>query len=84
MSERDGCTDEDLKEFDSLKNKHKVVFVHEMMKNIKSAYYIKGTENNGDDKNIHKIIGLTAYTGKWTGKRYIDKFDYVNFLNERG
>lgn len=84
MSERDGCTEEDLKKFDMINNKHKVVFVHKNMDNIKSSYYIKGTENKGEDKDIHKIIGLTAYKGKWTGKRYIDDFDYVNFLNERG
>ena len=84
MSERDGCTEEDLKKFDMINNKHKVVFVHKNMDNIKSSYYIKGTENTGEDKDIHKIIGLTAYKGKWTGKRYIDDFDYVSFLNERG
>lgn len=50
------------------------------MPEIKSAYYIKGTESKDGDK-MNKIIGLTAYKGTFTGKRFIDDWDYVDFFN---
>lgn len=80
MCERDGCTYEDLLEFDKLEYKRKIVFVHKEMPEIKSAYYIKGTESKDGDK-MNKIIGLTAYKGTFTGKRFIDDWDYVDFFN---
>ena len=80
MCERDGCTYEDLLEFDKLEYKNKIVFVHKQMPEVKSAYYIKGTESK-DGNEIHKIIGLTAYQGSFTGKRFIDDWDYVEFFN---
>jgi uncharacterized protein (DUF1919 family) len=80
MSERDGCTYEDIVEFDKLPYKNKVIFVHKEMPEIKSAHYIKNTELKNDSNN--KIIGLTAYEGRYTGKRYIDEFDYIGFLNK--
>lgn len=79
MSERDGCTYEDIKKFDLLPFNNKVIFVHKDMPEIKSSYYIPGTELNGIDGQ--HIIPLTSYVGKFTGKRYIDYFDYVEFLN---
>ena len=80
MSERDGCTYEDLLEFDKLEYKHKIVFVHKEMPEIKSACYIKGTESKDGDK-MNKIIVLTAYKGPFTGKRFVDDWDYVDFFN---
>lgn len=79
MSERDGCTYQDVIEFDNLPYKNKVIFVHKQMPEIKSAYYIRNTELKNDINN--KIISLTEYKGRYTGKRYIDDFDYVDFLN---
>ena len=80
MCERDGCTYGDLLEFDKLEYKRKIVFVHKEMPEIKSAYYIKGTESKDGDK-MNKIIGLTAYKRAFTGKRFIDDWDYVDFFN---
>lgn len=79
MVERDGCTRQDIEEFDKLDYAHKVVFVHKNMDDIKSAYYIKGT-GNMDSK--HKVIDITQYQGFISGKRYIDDFDYVDFFNK--
>ena len=78
MSERDGCTEEDLKNFDALANPHKVVFVHRPMPHIQSAYYLPGTEIAGN--SFHRIVGLTGYD-RWNAHRFIDKFDYVEFFN---
>ncbi|MCW6681985.1 DUF1919 domain-containing protein [Aerococcaceae bacterium NML160702] len=81
MMERDGCTYEDLCEFDELPYEHKVVFVHKPMPEIRSAVYIEGTEVYGEA--THKVDGLTTYQGKLTGKRMIDKWDYISFLNKK-
>ena len=79
MSERDGCTFDDLIEFDNLPYKDKVVFVHRNMPEIKSSIYIEDIDLNGEDG--HMVKPLTDYLGKFTGKRIIDKWDYVKFIN---
>lgn len=79
MIERDGCTHEDLLKFDSLPYKQKVVFVHKPMPEIKSSFYIPNTELDGT--NGHWVSALATYKNRITGKRYIDDFDYVQFLN---
>lgn len=79
MTERDGCTYEDLLRFDKLNFKNKVVFTHRDYPDIDSAYYIKGTENKNDI--INKTKALTDYKYKIFGKRYIDDFDYVKWFN---
>ncbi len=81
MAERDGCSYEELLEFDKLPYKNKVVFVHKPMPEIKSAVYIKDIEMK--EKNGHKVKVLTDWKGKYSTKRYIDDFDYVNFLNKK-
>mgnify|MGYP004620560279 FL=1 len=64
--------DELLKRFDALPYAHKVVFVSEPMESIKSAAYLK---NYGvSRKNLYRTISVT-------GKRCIDQFDYVEFIN---
>lgn len=79
MIERDGCTEEDIIQFNKLPYKNKVVFVHKPMPEIESTVYIPGTELNGEDGNW--VLPLTSYTGRFTGKRFIDEFDYVTFFN---
>ena len=81
LTMRDGCTHEDLLAFDKLPFKNKVVFVNKPMPEIKSAYYIPGTELT-DDIEWHSVEALTTYKGSFTGKRYVDDFDYVRFFNE--
>jgi uncharacterized protein (DUF1919 family) len=81
MSERDGCTKADIMAFNKLPYKNKVIFVHEPMPEIYSAVYIPGTELNGEDG--HWVQPGTSYISRFSGKRYIDKFDYVSFLNSR-
>ena len=78
MSERDGCTIEDIINFDNLPYKNKVIFVHEPMPDIKSAYYIPNTETVENGKNC--VVPLSEF--KDDKKRYIDDFDYISFLNE--
>lgn len=61
-----------MRRFDALPYLHKVVFVPEAVKDVKSAFYL----NNYDvgNKNLYRTISIT-------GKRCIDQFDYVEFIN---
>ena len=45
FTDRDGCTESDLKDFDQLPYPNKVVFVNKENPNIESAFYIKGFED---------------------------------------
>lgn len=76
MNERDGCEYTDLLRFDSLPFKNKVVFTHKNYPEIKSSFYIKGFENKGYINYLHLYQGCF-------GKRYLDQFDYVKFLNKK-
>ena len=78
MTERDGCTYDDLIEYDSLDFCNKVVFTHKAYENIKCSQYIKGTNNKNE---YHKTKSLTDYKSKFSCYRFIDDWDYVEWLN---
>lgn len=84
MTERDGCEYEDLIEFDKLKYKNKIVFTHTRYTEIKSSYYVQGTENLEIDKELHHTKSLTDYKSRFSPYRYIDDFDFVEWLNQGG
>ncbi len=75
FSERDGCTYEDLKNFDKLKFVNKVAFTHREYQEITSAVYIPGFEDKDE------VGTLTAFKSKLSFKRYLDSFDYVKWFN---
>ena len=62
-------------EFDHLPHKHKIIITHKSFPNIKNAFFIHCYT---DDKPAAKIL---EYDGL-TGKRYLDEFDYLGFINE--
>lgn len=74
MAERDGCTYEDLQAFDNLPFKNKVVFTHQPYPELSSAFHIKGFEQAGE------VGDLFAYSD-FSGKKYYDQFDYVQWFN---
>ncbi|MGX3065835.1 DUF1919 domain-containing protein [Ursidibacter arcticus] len=76
MTERDGCTYQDLVEFDNLPFKHKIVFTHKPYPELQSAFYIKGFEQQTQVGDLFEYTGLN-------GKRYYDQFDYVEWFNKR-
>lgn len=76
MVERDQCSLADLLAFDQLPYEHKIVFTHKPYPQIASSYHIPGSADGS------QVRDLTAYLGKLTGKRWIDKFDYVTWLNQ--
>ncbi|CDM69222.1 hypothetical protein CM240_2064 [Clostridium bornimense] len=73
-TDRDGCTENDIREFDRIPYKNKVIFTHKHYEDIESAYQIKGFENDNQ-------VGILSCFEGATGKRYIDQFDYVSWLN---
>lgn len=79
MTERDKCSYKDIVEFDRLPYKNKVIFVHKEMPEIKSAFYIKGTEF-GYNMN-GEMRSPTDYKSRISSKRFLDDFDYVSFFN---
>ena len=76
FTDRDGCTYEDLKDFDSLPYKNKVVFTNKKYKELKSSFYIKGFEKEESIGQLH------FFTTKILGKKGYDQFNYVRWLNK--
>ncbi|MBU3180691.1 DUF1919 domain-containing protein [Clostridium psychrophilum] len=74
MTDRDGCTEEMIRDFDNLPYKNKVIFTNKKYKQYSSAFYIKGFENQSSIGNIFEFKNIL-------GKKYYDDFDYVNWFN---
>lgn len=75
MTDRDGCTYEDLLAFDALPYEHKIVFTHCPYPEIHSAFYIPGFEDE-------QCVGICSEFKNWhTGKKWYDAFDYVAWFN---
>lgn len=74
MTDRDGCTYEQIKTFDELPYKNKVIFTHKKYHEFTSSFYIKGFEDKGE-------VGILSNFRKYSLKRYLDDFNYVDFLN---
>ena len=75
MTDKDGCTDAILRDFDSLPYKNKIVFTHIPHPEIQSAVYIPGFENESEVGNCDAFINQSS------GKKYFDAFDYVGWFN---
>lgn len=78
MVQKDGCTEQDISSFDKLKFRHKVIFTVKKYPQYRSAYYIPRSE-----EDIRNVKNLCDYQNKFTGKRWLDEFDWISFLNER-
>ena len=74
MTDRDGCTYQDLQTFDALPFKNKIVFTHKPYPEFASAFYIEGFNNQGQVGDLYEFSG-------WLGKKYYDQFDYVSWFN---
>ena len=71
---REGMTDELMERFDKLPYK-RIMFVNKQDDQHLNTYYIKGYEKENNVGIIKDHIG-------WSGKRPIDQFDWVAFLND--
>lgn len=75
-TDKDGCTYETIRRFEQLPYKNKVIFTHVRYPEFPSAYYIEGFEGE-------KELGVvTDFKSQFLKRRYLDDFDYVNFLND--
>lgn len=78
MVQKDGCTEQDICSFDKLLFKHKVIFTVREYPQYSSAYYIPKSE-----EDTHNVRNLCDYQSRFTGRRWLDEFDWISFLNER-
>ena len=76
-TDRDGCTYEQIKRFDQLPYKNKIMFTHKPYPEFKSCYYIEGFEQEPSVGILLNYIGNTR-------KRYLNKFDFVKWFNQCG
>jgi len=74
FTDRDGCTYENIKEFDELPYKNKVIFTNKPYKKFKSAYYIEGFESEDS-------VGILSEYIDDKYVRYLYKFDIIGWLN---
>lgn len=74
-TERGDCDYETIKCFEQLPYKNKICFTHIEYPEFKSAYYIKGFEEQG------QLGILVDYKKQFLLRRYLDDFDYLDFLN---
>lgn len=76
LVQQNNCTEEIVRKFDALPYKHKLALTAKPMLDIKCSHYIANSEQSNGD-----VMDLCRYKGKFTGRRWIDEFDYVSFLN---
>lgn len=74
-TDQDGCDYESLRRFDQLAHPNKLLFTHIPHPELSSACYIPGFEDRPE------IGTLTNLKPQFFKRRYLDDFDYVNFLN---
>lgn len=77
MSERDGCTEEELLSFSNLPFPTAAI-VHAKQNNIPDCHVVRGFENEKEIGNI-----MVYRPDQYLGRKYYDDFDYVTFLNKR-
>ncbi len=77
MSEKNGCTYEQMQEFDSLPFQSKVLLTHKPYPELRCSVYIPGFEKQND------LGVITDFKPCILRRRYLDAFDYVSFLNRK-
>ena len=78
LVEQQDCTENIIRSFCNLPYKHKALLSTKKMLNHDCIYPIPDCEaENG------RLIDICRYRSKFTGKRWLDEFDYVDFLNQK-
>ena len=75
MTDKNGCTEDDIAAFDALPYPHRVIFTHKPYPEYKSAYYIKGFEDQAE------VGVLSDWKPGFFKRRWLDQFDSAAFLN---
>lgn len=81
FSEGGGCVYSDIAAFDKLNYANKVIFTHKEMTEIKSSVFLHKAQWIVGDGAVRLNYPLTGYINKISPLRYIDEFDYVEFIN---
>ena len=76
MTDRDGCTYQNLVDFDKLPFE-KVVFTHKYYPQIQSAVFVKGFQDSD------MVGNLFEYKSLFSGKKYYDELNYIDWFNNR-
>ena len=78
MTDKNNCSREHIQAFDALPYRHKILLSHlDLSRDYECVHYIKGFED------CDEVGTLTDFKPGLKKRRYIDSFDYVNFLNSR-
>ncbi|MBT8908996.1 hypothetical protein BTI62_04155 [Lactobacillus delbrueckii subsp. bulgaricus] len=77
FTDRDGFDDEDFQNFLALPYKHKILLAGDKKYSSKYTKIISKDLENGHLGDIFTV------RNRFTGKRLLDEFDYVSFLNNR-
>ena len=76
MTDKDKCSYENIKQFDELPYKNKVIFTHKPYPEFNSVIYIPGFESQGE-------VGiLSDWKPQLLKRRWLDDYDYVSFFNK--
>ncbi len=76
MTDKNDCTYEQMREFEELPYKNKVIFTHKEYKEFPSSFYIPGFEKDGE------VGTLSDWKPQLLRRRWLDDFDYVSFFNQ--
>ncbi|HEM5503957.1 DUF1919 domain-containing protein [Streptococcus suis] len=76
LTDRDGLTQEDAVRFDNLPYENKVLLACSDFPGIKNIHNFGPNYREGES-----IVDLCQYKSWFSGRRYIDDFDYVDFIN---
>ena len=78
MTDREGCNEELAREFDALPYEHKALLTFRDFDGVKSAVKLdtRGVTSNNSEPPL-----LLDYPSRYSPKRLLDYWDYVNFLN---
>lgn len=75
MTDRDGCSYQNIIDFDSLKYKNKIIFTSKKYENIKSSIFCDEFQNDNE-------VGILTNYRNLKGERIYDRyFDVVRWLN---
>lgn len=75
LVDKDGCNNSDLKQFERLPYRNKVIFSNRPHQELRNAFYIKGFENQ------ESIGDCFSFVPNMIGRKYYDQFDYVEWFN---
>lgn len=76
LVQRDGCTEDNIADFLKIPFENKIVLAANKHTENEKVICIPDTTISPEE-----VRDLCAYKSKFTGKRYIDDFDYVSWLN---